>query len=462
MVNVRSNSGRTRRFSRAVASILVVMMMITLVFAPAVSAEGTGKSAALNASVDGVEILAKAFLDKENRTLALIGQMGTDGQTMLDGGVYLTSEALILESISMLGQAYGVDLIHYAENLAASVFAPDSGSAYAMDKETFAALQDNFKSIVSNSAGKADMAEYNALIEKLVDPVQILMEELEQPIQNLSTNLQNGMEMTMKTRTISLPNGNVNASVVTISLGAEALGNLLNQFFADVSRSKQAKEAVGQIVDILRDGGVLTLDVDLTAYSGAQLADILWKKLPELGRQASDSITEAGVNVSVSTAADKFTGETVSVGVSFTVEDETMSVDLRSANGIYGLEASIPDEGNAAIWLMLATEDTPLTILVQEEGEELAKLTFRMDGENWILTVGDSVDDMEVIGSVLKDDASTIITLDTVDGESLGDISLTLRSNDSIAIPEFAEILTLSEAEMDHLVELVGAIAESF
>ena len=65
---------------------------------------------------------------------------------------------------------------------------------------------------------------------------------------------------------------------------------------------------------------------------------------------------------------------------------------------------------------------------------------------------------MSLSGTVTQEEDAIIITLDAVNGVDMGEISLTLREEETVEIPAFTEILTLTEEQAGTVVEGIMAI----
>lgn len=60
-----------------------------------------------------------------------------DGSNVFEIGLQESPKEMVLSCPGLISQSYGVDLEHFRENLDSSIFAPDSGSRYALSEETY-------------------------------------------------------------------------------------------------------------------------------------------------------------------------------------------------------------------------------------------------------------------------------------------------------------------------------------
>lgn len=136
----RKHAGAARVFSWLMAFALV----FSLVAVPAgtASADPNTVSAEVVFSVEGMDMSGKLTLDAENLVLGAAASMVADNQTLANVAAYLSPQALAVDSIFLSDAygAYGVDLPSLAENLPTSIFAPNSGSAFALDEETYSQI----------------------------------------------------------------------------------------------------------------------------------------------------------------------------------------------------------------------------------------------------------------------------------------------------------------------------------
>ena len=93
-------------------------------------------SAELVMSGKGTDISGKLALDSVQGVLAVLADMRSEGESVMSAAAYASAQALVVDSM-LIGGAYGANLTALAENLPGSIFAPGSGSAFALDEETY-------------------------------------------------------------------------------------------------------------------------------------------------------------------------------------------------------------------------------------------------------------------------------------------------------------------------------------
>ena len=129
------------KMTRNAARVLSVVMALAMVLAMAVpaGAESDAVSVELVLASEGIEASGKVTVSPD--LVASVGaRLLLNGQTFADLTGYFSAQAAAVES-GFLDKTYGVDFATLAENLKTSIFAPDSGSRFALDQESFDQLQ---------------------------------------------------------------------------------------------------------------------------------------------------------------------------------------------------------------------------------------------------------------------------------------------------------------------------------
>lgn len=467
MVNIRSKTGSASCFSRVVASVLAVLLMISLV--PAAAALGPGSSLELKASAEGTELSAKAFVDTAGEFFALTGKMTSEGKTMLDGGLYVSARYIILQSAVLLGKTYGLDLTHYAENLASSVFAPDSGSTLAQDADTYAMLQGNFADVITTNVSGQNLEALQELVLNLTAPVETLIGAMEKPINELSDNLVSNAEISMKPGVLTLHNGEQkNVSLTAITFGPEAMGNAVGQLLLELEKDEEVKFAVTEIVTLLQDAGILTLKDDMADMTGEDLVEAVWQQLPEIARTLPKEMAEEKISVTFRAATEKATEDMVSIGVDLSAEGKTESLEVcfvqDAGQTQCGITFAISGQKARTVWITASEQgrgNAEYRFELVEEDKSLGYAALSLEPGKYSLTL--CVDDETTVlsGRIQETADSLVITLDMVGQKPVENTYLALRTNDSIIVPQYTEVLSLGEEEMEALIATVRELAES-
>ena len=140
----------------------------------------------------------------------------------------------------------------------------------------------------------------------------------------------------------------------------------------------------------------------------------------------------------------------MSCSATWTYEGETLDLQAVPAAGRCTLVRSGAD-GSSSTTGLEVEEDTDqayaLRFYVDQDGQLTSQLLFRWDKEagTYVLTTqnGDQTD--ELTGTIQTGENSLVITADTANGQALEGCSLTLRRDDPAQMPQFQDILSMSE-----------------
>lgn len=423
-----------RRARRAAGAVLAMVLVCALVLSGLTAgAEAPGSySAELKVNLNGQSIRLKLCADLANAIFSAQGQLGYDDQTIADLGLFLGQGAIVLQDTLLLGGVYGVDLEHLAQNLPQSVFAPDSGSVLALDQALYDAL-----------LGSEEADASLGIIGGADGPTSIFLPD---GWQELGDALIKAASMKQAPGKLALESGTVKTTESTLSLDAEGLSSLGRQLLTAAAADEEAKAF---LTWLLADGfGVETAeqifaDVDATAAS--------WH----------DALVRADARFCVGTAVDAQTKQLLSSFASWTWEGQSVSSTLvfdeeitsmvltRGSSQILTavLERTENSDAALAFRFYMAQGDTPDSQIV-----------FRWDrtAGTYVFTAENAGEKDTLTGSIHTSDDALVITADTANGLALGEISLTLERNDPAGIPDFQDIVTMSEDSILQLLQ--GAV----
>ena len=175
-----------------------------------------------NANLDGAEVKASAklYLELEDSSLmfdeiSASVKMGEDKMS-LTGSVYADNEKVYVKNDEILGGAYGVEKGTLAEGFKKSVFAPDSGSAMALDEE---------------------------LYETILKALEITEGDLPEKVMNDAADLADGYLTTVRklifkhaeysnvTEEVKIGGEKVSARVISVIITPETIVNFLEDFY---------------------------------------------------------------------------------------------------------------------------------------------------------------------------------------------------------------------------------------
>ena len=438
-------------FASAVAALMALVLVLTMGFAPVASAEGVAEestcgSVALKVAVEGMNLDARLAVDFANSLAAMALQMEADG-TALDLSIFGSQTACALQS-SLLDQVYGVDRTKIEENLPKSVFAPDSGSAYALDEESYAALMEALTaSKAAYTEAPEDTGAATALAEKYGS---ILVEAVSGKLKNEA-----GFE------TITIGTEEVRAMVTSVTLDTDAICGIVESILSEAAQDEELKALAAAYFD---QRGVY----EVTGMTGEEMAAEMWENMDEFTQETVASIQEAAVGLSgkmyMKGAAP------VAVALVVTVQDDPLSIQLtlgeeplKSGEVSLVVTAGDVEMIRMAYEVVENTEETYAARFFFSEGEtDVLQFALAWDKIASAYVISTAVDGvpMSLAGTVTQEEDAIIVTLDTINGVDMGEISLTLREEDTVEIPAFTEILTLTEEQAAVFMEGIEAIAD--
>lgn len=436
-------------FTSAIAALMALVLVLTMGFAPVASAEdlmeeSTCGSVELKIDVEGVYLDAKLAVDFANSLAAMVLQMEADG-TALDLALFGSMTAYALQS-SLLDQVYGVDRTKIEENLPKSVFAPDSGSAYALDEETYAALVD---ALITAKAAYAeapeDTGDTTALAEKYGS---IIVEAVSGKLKNEA-----GFE------TITIGTEEIRAMVTSVTLDTDAICGIVASILSEAAQDEELKALAAAYFD---QSGVY----EVTGMTGEEMAAEMWENMDEFTQEAVAYIQEAAISLSGKMYMKG--ASPVALALVVTVQGDPLSIQLtlgeeplKSGEVSLVVSASDVEMIRMAYQVVENTEETYAAQFSFSEGEtdvlQFALAWDKTASAYIISTVLEGVP-VSLSGTVTQEEDAIIITLDAVNGVAMGEISLTLREEETVEIPAFTEILTLTEEQAGTFVEGIMAI----
>lgn len=436
-------------FASAVAALMALVLVLTMGFAPVASAEdgmeeSTCGSVALKVAVEGMNLDARLAVDFANSLAAIALQMEADG-TALDLSIFGSQTACALQS-SLLDQVYGVDRTKIEENLPKSVFAPDSGSAYALDEESYAALME---ALIASKAAPAEALENTGDATALVEKYgSILVEAISGKLKNEA-----GFE------TITIGTEEVRAMVTSVTLDTDAICGIAESILSEAAQDEELKALAAAYFD---QRGVY----EVTGMTGEEMAAEMWENMDAFTQETVASIREAAVGLSgkmyMKGAAP------VAVALEVNVQDDPLSIlltlgeePLKSGEVSLVVTAGDVEMIRMAYEVVENTEETYAARFSFSEGEtDVLQFALAWDKIASAYVISTAVDGvpMSLAGTVTQEEDAIIVTLDTINGVDMGEISLTLREGDTVEIPAFTEILTLTEEQAGTFVEGIMAI----
>lgn len=383
----------------------------------------------LDFEVEGLQFNGELYVNEKDGKAAQVYKLtGTEG-TSAEIYIYAGKDGLKFGTDGNSGRhVYDVTFEGFAEKLAASIFAPGSGSEYAMEQSEYDTFIQYIEEMSSAAAGNTESAnKFSAIAEDFIAAHPPVTEE------NVESDI--GGE-------------NVNANIVTYSFAKEdivSVAGQLTDLYLDKYADEQAfeyytkdelKEQVMSAFDELDDCSIKVVhyvnskshmlmmsDIDLLASSGGETmsfyVDVLYGADPEnSGKQSF----KAGAS------AD---GEEYAIAADITMND----------NG----------------------SETVFSLNDNGETKELATLSSNRDGENYTITldIPEAKISCKAEGTVKTGGKSFEITLDRISAVSgstevsyLPKGVVTVEKGGAMpALDAEKEFLDITEEELDTLLE---------
>lgn len=444
--------------NRAIALTLAVLLALSLVLAPAAKADAIATdSVELALSIDGADINVKLCGSAE--LFALLASMGQGGDN-LALNLYLGECGLILDCIPILPQAYGIDLENFQENLAKSVFAPDSGSAYALPQEVYDALMSDPTNLLALLIpGGLDMELIGTVLESLV------MHSL-----SATQTMMDNVEYTMGPGTLHTDSGDIKVKQITVHISSEAYCTMMTSFIAELKEDTELKENCAALYDMVVASGLVDVSEDMASASGSDVLDAVWENMDAIAEQICNLYTEQNISATASASLDQETEELLAFGETVTMGEQTMSIDVTVLENAVVVQITANEDNIGMQFSLDEDSDSAFvaSIKLTANGQLAGTMRFALDKTAGTFEATADLDGQtaSVGGSIIQQEDSLTIRLDTVNGQPAPfDAALILRQMDEISVPSYQDILTLGEEEFSRLLQtvssMVGALTSS-
>lgn len=452
------------RYNRIFALMLAFVLALTMtgVSVPGVSAESVSHvqeieaeytspdpSASLEFRIgaDDDVLSGKLYCDTVNHVLAVVGSASHNGRTLEDLAVYLGEDGLVVSGTPSLDQPYGIDLRDLSKNLPGSVFAPGSDSQLALDRRIYNRLMGLMSS----------------------DHDELMSEALDALTPHLTTAFYSMLANTQSMsgpRTLELPSGEVKVrtqkEVFTAETIAEAYASVVNGIAAD----PEAQDALARLYDEMVSAGTITVEDDMQGVTGKELVEEKFRNAGEMIQSFTQLVTESGFCVSILSSMDQFSMEDLSMGqmpelrslgFEFSANGESTGMEVIFTDDTFAAELTHNGaRSNVTCWIQENTE-TKMTVAVSAESDVAEAVSYTMD---WDKVSGKfeitSSNGGTWAGTVTSTDTDTTVTFEKINGEPWNDTCIKISTDDPITIPDYKEILTMTEEEILRVVQNVS------
>lgn len=453
---MRTNFLTSRSAARVFSWVLAFALVFSLATAPAASAESDVYSAEIVLSMDGMDLSGKITLDANQLLLGVIAGIASEGQTLMDAAAYLSPQALAFDSL-LIGGAYGIDLGTLAQNLPKSIFAPDSGSAYALDQETYSTIMGllTVEPSENNTTSSSNVTINSSSMEEAVNVLMEAYAGVPEAIMALvTTELSNG--------SVVIDSSPIQVSQIRCTMDGESSIAAIYALLAPLQENPQAQNALAFLID--ETGAAAQNGFDAT---GQEVVEMILTELPGELENARAELAEENFTVSCVICLTPETQMPVKAALEFKDNAESIAINLLAKESYDFFRLEVVEDGSVEAAMEFEIEENTVNTLAFKfsvmEGMDEASLRFQLNkaGKAFLLTATADGESHSLSGFYNITDTLFTVTVDKLDGQDIGSITLNLRSDDSILLPSFTEVTQLSEGDFTELVETITQTAEA-
>ena len=435
-----------KRTSRLLALLMALAMMLSLASAAFAATDAT--SAEIIVSGDNFNLTGKLAYSEEENALSMGASMTADGENTVDLTCYSSAKALVLVS-ALLDAPYGIEYAKMAENLPNSVFAPNSGSQFALDQEDYDQLLELVSGVAAMGADAAELPDESSVdISGLTDSVTALMPALTTAIQAAAQN------MTMQTTTgkVSINGAEVNVQTVKVQYGTAAVAALVDSLLATAKDDEAVQNAMIALIDFLNASGN---DMGVT---GEEFVQAVVEQNQEMRDAVAEALADYDVAWEVYLSSNEDGTAPVELGFQMTLDGETVEAKLQMSESLDYLRLDLNAGGETAALVFAVTENSEDALAFRFSvlsGEDEDAVVYTQDKKtqtfdvSMVETVSGQTTTTTVSGHYVVEENLLSLVVDTLDGQDMGgSVTLNLRVNDTLTVPSFTEITKLTEEEL--------------
>ena len=440
-----------KRTSRLLALLMALAMMLSLASAAFAATDAT--SAEIIVSGDNFNLTGKLAYSEEENALSMGASMTADGENTVDLTGYFSAKALVLVS-ALLDAPYGIEYAKLAENLPDSVFAPDSGSQFALDQEDYDQLLERFSGVAAMGADAAELPDESSVdISGLTDSVTALMPALTTAIQAAAQN------MTMQTSTgkVSINGAEVNVQTVKVQYGTAAVAALFDSLLATAKDDEAVQNAMIALIDFLNASGN---DMGIT---GEEFVQAVVEQNQEMRDAVAEALADYDVAWELYLSSNEDGTAPVELGFQMTLDGETVEAKLQMSESLDYLRLELNAGGETAALVFAVTENSEDALAFRFSvlsGEDEDAVVYTQDKKtqtfdvSMVETVSGQTTTTTVSGHYVVEENLLSLVVDTLDGQDMGgSVTLNLRTNDTLTVPSFTEITELTEEELMNVLQ---------
>lgn len=435
-----------KRTSRLLALLMALAMMLSLASAAFAATDAT--SAEIIVSGDNFNLTGKLAYSEEENALSMGASMTVDGENTVDLTGYFSAKALVLVS-ALLDAPYGIEYAKLAENLPDSVFAPDSGSQFALDQEDYDQLLELVSGAAAMGEDAAELPDVSGVdISGLTDAIVALVPAFSQGIEAASKN----MTMESSTGKLTINGTEVNVQTVKVQYGTASVIALYDAVLSAAKDDEAAQNAIATLIDLVNATGE---DLGVT---GAEFVQALVEHNQEMRDSMAEALGQYDIQCEVTASANEEGTALVEAGVKLSMDGEPVEVKLQMSESLDYLRLDLNAGGETAALVFAVTESSEDALAFRFSvlsGEDEDAVVYTQDKKaqtfdvSMVETVSGQTTTTTVSGHYVVEENLLSLVVDTLDGQDMGgSVTLNLRTNDTLTVPSFTEITKLTEEEL--------------
>lgn len=435
-----------KRTSRLLALLMALAMMLSLASAAFAATDAT--SAEIIVSADNFNLTGKLAYSEEENALSMGASMAVDGENTIDLTGYFSAKALVLVS-ALLDAPYGIEYAKLAENLPDSVFAPDSGSQFALDQEDYDQLLELVSGAAAMGADAAELPDVSGVdISGLTDAIVALVPAFSQGIEAASKN----MTMESSTGKLTINGTEVNVQTVKVQYGTASVIALYDAVLSAAKDDEAAQNAIATLIDLVNATGE---DLGVT---GAEFVQALVEHNQEMRDSMAEALGQYDIQCEVTASANEEGTALVEADVKLSMDGEPVEVKLQMSESLDYLRLDLNAGGETAALAFAVTENSEDALAFRFSvfsGEDEDAVVYTQDKKaqtfdvSMVETVSGQTTTTTVSGHYVVEENLFSLVVDTLDGQDMGgSVTLNLRTNDTLTVPSFTEIAKLTEEEL--------------
>ena len=257
-----TRSGTKRVFSWITAFVLVFSLLAFP--ARAASVPSGALSAELVFASEEMDVSGKIALDPDQLLLGAMVCVGANGTSLADLGAYLSGQAVAAGG-SMIGGTYGVDFATLVRNLPNSIFAPDSGSSYALDEETY----DQILALLNRGMGSAArFGSFGADVSS--DELTKAAAVLQEAYSGIGETLVSCLKLDVKNASMVIRDNPIQVQQGEVLIDGEALAAIADALITPLQGNTEAQEALATMID-----GINAVSDEELGFTGEEAVELL-------------------------------------------------------------------------------------------------------------------------------------------------------------------------------------------